>query len=394
MPKPSPLAEITALLPYAYPDQAVKLQAVLDNGSIRKASAALGLNFTSVHATIDVVRRRAATLGHSPAHDMTRTVPDGFVVKGVSTFYNKEGKAAGQWVKSRLEESAARQALQIAIAELAKATPRAKPLAKPKGQQAAELCNLYTLTDCHVGMRAWGRETGADWDLKIAEQTLVDAVRHMIAAAPPAETGIVAQLGDWLHFDSLSAITPTSGHILDADSRFGMVVEVSIRILRDIIDLALQRHSKVVVLMAEGNHDMASAVWLRHVFKLLYEREPRVHVIDSELPYYVYQHGQTMLAWHHGHLAKLERLPQIIAAEFAPVWGATTRRYCHTGHMHHALEREHDGIDIIQHPTMAARDAYASRHGWQAKRQITAITYHVRHGQVARHTVTPEMLTH
>jgi hypothetical protein len=268
-----------------------------------------------------------------------------------------------------------------------------KPLPAPKGHQAEELCNLYTLTDCHVGMRAWARETGADWDLAIAEKTLVGAVRHMIAAAPPAATGIVAQLGDWLHFDSLSATTPTSGHVLDADSRFGKVVETSVRILRTVIDLALQRHRKVVVLMAEGNHDLASAVWLRHVFRLLYENEPRVEVIDSEMPYYVYQHGQTMLAWHHGHLAKMDRLPQIIASEFAPIWGATTRRYCHTGHMHHAHEREHEGIDIIQHPTIAARDAYSARLGYLAKRQVTAITYHARHGQVARHTVTPEMLS-
>ena len=38
-------------------------------------------------------------------------------------------------------------------------------------------------------------------------------------------------------------------------------------------------------------------------------------------------------------------------------------------------------------------DAYAARGGWVAERQVTSITYHKRFGQVARHTVTPEMLT-
>ncbi len=31
---------------------------------------------------------------------MVHTVPDGFQVKGVSTYYNDEGKPVGQWVKS------------------------------------------------------------------------------------------------------------------------------------------------------------------------------------------------------------------------------------------------------------------------------------------------------
>ncbi len=49
-------------------------------------------------------------------------------------------------------------------------------------------------------------------------------------------------------------------------------------------------------------------------------------------------------------------------------------------------------MTVIQHPTLAARDAYAARGGWIAERAITAITYHRDFGQVARNTVTPEML--
>jgi len=49
-------------------------------------------------------------------------------------------------------------------------------------------------------------------------------------------------------------------------------------------------------------------------------------------------------------------------------------------------------MTVIQHPTLAARDAYAARGGWQAERQVTSITYSDKFGQVARNTVTPEML--
>lgn len=50
------------------------------------------------------------------------------------------------------------------------------------------------------------------------------------------------------------------------------------------------------------------------------------------------------------------------------------------------------GITVHQHPTLAAKDAYAARGGWLSMRQATAITYHSTFGEVARNTVTPEML--
>jgi len=149
----------------------------------------------------------------------------------------------------------------------------------------------------------------------------------------------------------------------------------------------------VVVLMAEGNHDISSSIWLRTMFNALYEKEPRVEVIDSEMPYYVYQHGLTMIAFHHGHLKKNDQLPLLFAAQFARVWGDTEKRYCHSGHRHHVEEKEHSGMTVVQHPTLAARDAYASRGGWIAERQVSAITYHKRYGQVAKITITPDMLS-
>jgi DNA repair exonuclease SbcCD nuclease subunit len=162
--------------------------------------------------------------------------------------------------------------------------------------------------------------------------------------------------------------------------------------LRHVIDRALENHAKVIVLMAEGNHDMASSVWLRHLFGLLYENEPRVDVMDSELPYYVHTHGETMLAFHHGHLKKNDQLPLLFAAQYPKEWGNTTKRYCHTGHRHHVEEKEHSGMMVIQHATIAARDAYAARGGWIAERKIKAITYHKEYGETSTVTCTPEML--
>jgi len=367
------------------------IDAVNKTRSKRAAAKLLGVNYTTVHNAIKQVERKAAIFGFSPKHDMTHTVPDGFSVKGVSTYYNDEGKPAGQWVKSRADDERREQMIREAFEAMAQELPRI-PYTLGPTQTSEHLCNLYTLTDSHVGMLAWGKETGADWDLKIAEQVLTSCFEHMVMNSPPAAVGLVNQLGDFLHSDGLLPVTPTSGNILDQDGRFSKLVQVAVRVLRRVIDFALRRHDRVVVLMAEGNHDMASSVWLRVMFKALYELEPRVTVIDSELPYYVHQHGQTMLAFHHGHLKKNDQLPILFAAQFPQVWGATSKRYAHTGHRHHVEEKEHSGMTVIQHPTLAARDAWAARGGYVADRQVTAISYHSQFGQVARTTVCPEMV--
>jgi hypothetical protein len=381
-----------SLKSYASERQAEYIDAVNKHGSQRKAAKALGVDQRNVERALKSVRGSAAARGYSPDHDYTRPVPDTHVAKGVSTYYDADGKVRAQWVKSSLDDSRLQEARQAAIEAMAEDLPRLPPSRAPAAACKSHLLNIYTLTDSHVGMLSWGKETGEPWDLKIAEETLTGCFEHMVANSPRASVALVNQLGDFLHSDGLLPVTPTSGHVLDQDGRFSKMVGTAIRILRRVIDFALARHDRVVVLLAEGNHDMAGSVWLRHMFKALYERDPRVEVIDSELPYYVYQHGAVMLAFHHGHLKKNDQLPLLFAAQFPKLWGETTKRYAHTGHRHHVEEKEHSGMTVHQHATLAARDAYAARGGWLSERQVTAITYHGRFGEVARTTATPEML--
>lgn len=376
---------------FATDTQARRVDLLNKHSSFSAAAKVEGVHRKTFQTSIEQLKKKAALRGFSPGHDMTRIVPDGYQVKGVSTYYNAEGKASGQWVKSSADEQRRKEIIQATFDAMANDLPRVDKIVY-KGVPIQTLCNLYTMTDCHVGMLAWHKEGGADWDLKIAERTLIGCFEQMVMSSPEAGTGIVAQLGDWLHFDGMAAVTPTNNHVLDADGRFSKIVEISVRILRRLVDFALARHEKVVVLMSEGNHDLVSSIWLRTIFRALYENEPRVFVIDSELPYYVHQHGETMIAFHHGHLKKNDALPMLFAAQFPTIWGTTTKRYAHTGHRHHVEEKEHSGMTVVQHPTLAARDAYAARGGWLAERQVSAITYHSKWGQVSKITVIPEML--
>lgn len=379
---------------YATPAQRRHIDAINLHGTQEKAAMALGIKELSLKESMQQLRRRAAMKGYAPDHDMTRPVPDGFMVKGISTYYDKDGKPSGQWVKSSADRDRMQDIMQATFDAMAEELPRTTPVPIPSNVYR-KLANVYTLTDTHIGALCWSKENldpNGDWDVRIAERTLTSCFQQMVDSTPNAAIGVIAQLGDFMHQDNWTPATPLHGHILDSDSRFPKIIEAAVRILRRVVAMALAKHEKVVLLIAEGNHDISSSVWLRTMFKALYENEPRIEVIESVLPYYTYQHGKTMLAWHHGHMAKNDKLPLLFAAQFPKIWGETTHRYAHTGHRHHVEIKEHSGLTVIQHSTLTARDAYAARGGWMGDRQATAYTYHTENGQTGSVTVCPEML--
>jgi hypothetical protein len=253
------------------------------------------------------------------------------------------------------------------------------------------LLSLLTITDFHLGMYAWDDETGDDWNVQIARDTFLNSINDMIQSCPKSETGMLCQLGDFLHWDGMLSVTPSSGHILDADTRYGKLVELAMSVMTEAVKLMLKRFNKVIVVSAEGNHDISGSIWLRKHIKHLFKNEPRVEVIDNEFPYYAYLHGETMIGFHHGHKMKLANLHKLFASEprFREMWGKANYTYIHTGHYHHEKVIEDGGAIAEQHPTLAARDAYAARGGWVSRRGAKVITYDKIDGEVARVTVRP-----
>lgn len=379
------------ILAYATERQATRWRAVQEHGSIRAAARALGLNINCVWQSVQGLKAKAAKHGYAPDHDLTHPTAPGFQVKGTSTLYDEAGEKRLQWVKTSADREAQEALLRQTVEALAEDLPRLTPIPPPPDENDA-LLTEYVITDAHLDMLSWSRETGADWDTQIAEEAITGCMQYLLGSAPASGTAIIAQLGDFLHADGLDAVTPTNRNLLDRDTRFEKSVQVAIRTLRRVIDMALAKHAHVHVIMAEGNHDLASSVWLRQLFAAIYEQEPRITVDTSPLPYYAYRHGRTMLAYHHGHLRKMDRLVGFFAAQFPEMWGATKYRYGASGHLHHERVQEDAGMIWRQHQTIAARDSNAARAGYTAERGMEATTYHRDYGRVGGIKVRPEMV--
>jgi len=379
----------------------------------------------------EIQERKMARKGYAPDYDIVHELPDGLALKGtsirynqdgevtqywnksrmagqepeeavqlpdpktitkVSTLYDQEGKITAQWVQEKPEEKQRASAWQTFADALAADLPRAEPVkTETKGKLDADLCTCYVISDHHLGMYAWKAETGADYDIAIAESLLDNAVSSLVDSAPPSENALVVVLGDFLHYDSNEAVTPAHKNLLDADGRSQKMVEAAVRGLRRVATKVKKKHKKVTFIFEPGNHDPYSIMFLRVMFAVYFEQDPDITVDSTPGNFHYYEFGRNLVGTHHGHSAKMDKLPGIMAHDQGPAWGRTKYRTWWTGHVHHEQIKEYPGCTVESFGILAAPDAYAASHGYRSKRSMKAIVLHKEHGEVERHTVNPDM---
>lgn len=329
--------------------------------------------------------------GNAQAYGIDAPLPIGLKLKGTTTLTDlRSGERVLQWVKADEDAVAQKSALEAAVKAMAEKLPRIEPR-KVKGSFKADLMTGYPIGDPHIGMYSWREETGEDWDLEIARKVHCSAMDTLVEAAPATETALICNLGDLLHYDSMEAKTPRSGHMLDADGRYAKVIDVAVMTIRQCIESALQKHKTVRVVNVRGNHDETGALWMARLLATTYEREPRVVIDISPSVFNYYRFGKVLLGMHHGHSCKPEKLPGVMAADRAKDWGEAMHRYWWQGHIHHESKKEYPGCSVESFNTLAAKDAYANDGGWRSGRTMQSIVYHREHGEVARSRVNAAM---
>jgi hypothetical protein len=315
-------------------------------------------------------------------------VPKGQVVKGVSALTDPDGRVIQQWVKTRQGEVD-----PVALAETLKRAFKgwrgaAEPIKAPPAGLDSQL-TLYPLADWHIGMFAWGRETAANWDLKIAEQVIGGAARELVAQAPRSSTAIVLGGGDLIHSDSQENRTARSGHALDVDGRYPKVVQAAARLLVELVEATLERHERVIVRILKGNHDEHASVAVAYFLLAWFRNEPRVTVDDDPSLYFHHRFGKVLLAATHGHAARGPQMPEIMSHRYARDWGETLFRYAHTFHLHHKrmMATEGGGVIVETHQSPIPPDAWHFGSGFLSGRSLQAITYHRDYGEIGRNRI-------
>ena len=313
-------------------------------------------------------------------------VPAGHMVKGISALVDANNRIVQQWIKTKEETQTD---LIAAIKEEFSGYKGTAKLVKPPKETFADLMQVYPVCDPHIGMLSWAPETGQSNDLKIGVDRVDAGLQRLISLAPPAETAVIIQTGDFLHADSQANTTPASGHQLDVDGRTQKVKLAGVQLLRRSIDYALQKHSRVIVKNLKGNHDPESAAWLNIALGLFYSNEPRVEIdlSDGNNDIWLHLFGVNYIGATHGHTMKPERMAMVMADDNPEYWGASKYRWMIFGHIHHETVKEVGSVRCESFRQPVPKDAYAHSHGYRAGNSMSAVTLHKTDGEIGRHKI-------
>lgn len=366
-------------------------------GATRMACEAYGLSAGNASSFLIAAERGAGrevdwSLWKRPAVPAV-SAGDGYKVRAVSTYVDGAGKVKGQWVKTDEDKARQLEIFKETVAGFKSQIPQTPKIKKPKGTNK-DLLYFIPVGDAHIGMYSWAEETGADWDTDIAEKLLIGASEYLIDAAPACDTCVIALMGDFFHYDSMEAVTPTHKNVLDADTRFPQMVRTGIRVARYMIDRALQKFGKVRVIVEIGNHDLTGSIFLAEMLSQFYEKEPRLTVDTSPAHFHYFQFGKVLLATHHGHgrAAKFNDLPEIMATDCEGIWSETRYRYWFTGHVHHKSAEDKRTCSIESLRVLPPADAHAANNGYRLRRDMQGIVFDRETGEMGRTMFNPAML--
>lgn len=348
------------------------------DGITRVAAEELGISASQVRRRM----KRAGDIGidgatlHSP--------PIGRNIGKVTTQVNALGIIERQWIREHPEGNLSPEDLAETILSALKDVEPLPPVPIAPLDPMAHLLSFLPLADLHMGMMAWQSETGQSWDLKIADKVIRETLWEVIARTPPAGEIQILGLGDITHADNNLNVTPGHGNRLDADNRHRKTLKKTIALLIDLIRVALGRFPVVNVRILEGNHDPQTAQAISVALSFIFADEPRVIIDENASPWWWRQFGKVFLGATHGHTLKPEAMPGVMAADNPVLWGQTTYRYIHRGHLHHKNVVEELGVPVECHRAPIPKDAYHAGLPYRSGRTMQSISYHKNRGEHSR----------
>jgi len=262
-----------------------------------------------------------------------------------------------------------------------------KPLPFKPDKGVKERLATVIIGDAHIGMLVKRNYGGGNWDLSIAEKVTLQAIQQLITNCGKGTEFLLLNVGDFLHCNTPGVTAAQtqldySGHWIDS-------VESAVRIYRQAIDMALELNQTVTLMNTRGNHDEDLSMVVNSMLKVFFEDEPRVRVLDNTSKFMHYQYHDVLLTSHHGDKGiKPQRIYEYFTRMEAKMWGETTNRYCHLGHIHHKQVSEVGGAMTFESwNSLAAVDEYHHQAGYGSGRSMSAVIYSPVWGETQRFRV-------
>ena len=337
--------------------------------SYLRGSALLDMKYNKFRYRVDSAKRLGMHLSDGAQDAIKNAGLNGIEAKGGWIHnYDQEGKKIGttRWSAEQSEVS------DDTIERIASRMERlvAAPEVQRPQQTRSDMLNFVPLFDVHLGQRV------GSFGTKEAVNRLQDGFRDVIGRAPPAETLVILNGGDFTEANDNSALTPQSKHPLAVDMDFDDLADIAIDVTVDLIEYGLRHSDKLIYQPLKGNHDPAIAAAIRQGLRMRYRDNPRFEMKDGH-DIFTHEWEGNLLAGIHGDqkTSKPEGLTLAIASRHAAAWGTTKRRELWRGHLHKEITVNVPGMRVYQVNPICPPGRYANDNLFTGESDIQCITY-------------------
>lgn len=359
-------------------------------GGIGEAEKRAGVSQGLFCRAIRRLKARAAREGYAPGH-WNDGVAAGYRMGKVTVQRDHTGAVVQTWERQH-PNGGGEETIRAFVEGLIGSLGELPPITPPPAHVLDDLLAVYAFGDPHFGMKASAAAAGEDFDLAECDRITRAGIDRLVDATPPTGTALLLNVGDNTHANDGSHKTPGHGNQMDIDGHHNDAVLVSAHAWAYAVRRMLEKHQKVIVWLLPGNHDPDTAFALAVALSMFFHNEPRVQVDVTRAPYRYLRFGKVLIGGHHGHGAKPNDLPLLMAVDRPEDWGATEFRYVFIGHIHHDTVKEIMGVRVESLRTLAAKDAWHATQGYRSLRDTRSIVYAADYGEIERHTCSAAML--
>jgi metallophosphoesterase superfamily enzyme len=322
-------------------------------------------------------------------------LPEGFKLARVSTLTGSDGQVGGQWTIAVPDTSIGGFNMLDAVTRYIRNHVPAQPsiLWEPQWPVLDDQLNAFVWGDPHIGLLSHARETGQNFDLKIATADLRRSADLLVQRAPRAAHAMFIEVGDLWHAQDDAQRTPRGQNKLDVDGRRSKILDEGLATLTYMIDRLLARHETVTVAIVPGNHDPDMAVITRALLSAVYKNEPRIRVLDNADTWIYHTFGDNLFLLNHGDKrVKPQELGEIMLADRPAEAGRCRHRVAFTGHVHHKNVAEFRWGRWESFNSLCASDFWHHAEGYRSSRLVECITFDARFGERSRVRVSRDEL--
>lgn len=191
------------------------------------------------------------------------------------------------------------------------------------------------MPDIHFGRLTWGEETGHDYDIKIAEKCIFDALEKLLIHCKkyPVERILLPIGNDFFNVNS-KANTTVRGTPQQEDTRWKKTFRAGRAVAIEMIEMCSEI-APVQVPIIVGNHDEEKVFYLGDALECWFHNNPNVSINNSPTARKYYLYGVNLIGFTHGSEESFKRLPMTMPIEVPELWAKSGYREFHCGDKHH-----------------------------------------------------------